>query len=233
MASNIINLTSQHFQVMGHARKSLCLNLDGIFLVYFTTSGECPGCVTFRPIFQKLSKIETRVKFAQLDVYTYRDVGIRAKETTTPIQSVPKLILYINQHPRATFTGTRTETAIQSFITKAFEEIQQSDARQVASQPFMQQPPPPKGLYGNQAPMKGQSGYNAPTQGNRAGIYQPEIGNAPSMNGIIKKTSGGQNTSYNEQDQADDEPKLLMPNNVIPYNKPWDADYRVLNDGDQ
>ena len=81
--------------------------------------------------------------------------------------------------------------------------------------PNQQAPPPSQhNMYGGgYAPPRG--GGGSYQQGKS---YMPEIGTAPSMKGVIK----GYVADNNVEDE--DDSKLMVPDTVIPYNAPWEAE---------
>jgi hypothetical protein len=213
--SRISFLDKSNFVILGTRQKSLGINLQGNFLVFFKMAGD-PNCAEFEPIFAKLSQTEKRVSHAILDVSQYKEIVIWSRETSTPITGVPLLILYVEGRPHAKFNGTKNVTSIQTFITKALGAGAQSQP----NKQFM----PSNNMYG----AGGSSpGYSAPggmnhQQGN---AWEPDIGKAPSMKGIIKGYSkGGYATGNNVEEE--DEMKLKIPDSVIPWNTPWEAEFQ-------
>lgn len=201
-------LTPQNFVVIGTRTKTLGINLQGNVFVFFKMQG-CDSCAQFEPIFAQLSKVDGRVTCAILDITQYREVTMWSRETSTPITAVPILILYVNGRPHAKFGGTKNIPSIQGFITKALQTTPPTSGSQT---PFMPQAAhPPANLYG---------GYNgaAPQYGGRSRMS--EIGAAPSMKGMIKGYSNGNNVE-DEEDQ-----KLLVPDTVTPYNTPWESEFK-------
>lgn len=133
--SRILSLSSGNFLLSGRQKKTLNINIPGNVLVFFKTM-DCPGCREFEPMFGNLSRADTRVVYAIIDVSVHRDVVTLSRETSMPIQSVPTLVLYTSGRPFAKFTGKKNEQAISSFITKALQSIPNTGQQQ-----FMGQPP--------------------------------------------------------------------------------------------
>ena len=165
-----------------------------------------------------------------------RDVISMSRLTSTPIQTVPSIMLYFNGRPLAKFTGKKNVPALQSFITKALQH---------APQTTMKAPPPSQGgfmpqqhgMYGSGgyhhpqlAPQQGQSGINqqgGPHQSGRSKFWMPEIGKAPSLNGVVKGDGTNQYAYLNDLDE-EDEQQLLLPGQVTPHNVPWESNYKRL-----
>ena len=224
--SNVQVLSSAQFAVRGNQRKALALNMSGTVLVYFRFSTGCPNCKKFDPIFNQLSTMDRRVAYASIDLTQYRDVVQMSRQTSTPIDAVPAMILYLNGIPHARFNGAKNVPSIQNFLTKALENNAQAPPQQQFS----------GNMYGGGAaaasggsfgPQKGSAGFAPQIPGaNGSGkAWMPEIGDAPSMRGVLKGSGGKQPQIDDEEDEH-----LMMPASVIPYNTPWEGEYRTLGE---
>jgi len=227
--------------IMGRQQKNLHINLPGNVFVFFkmTTCNECPK---FIPIFEQLAAKDRRVNYAIVNVEEYRDIVVMSRQSTTPIHSVPTLILYASGRPHAKFTGNKNFQSLQKFISDALASIPQNPQ----SQQFMPHPQTQQNMYGGgysgapqgapdprgqMGPLQGQAGFNPQnTQQNAKGYYSPEIGNSPSLSSVIKGGSGPGGYAYVNQVQEEDDNKLMVPDAVIPYNTPWESEYRRLGD---
>ncbi len=206
-------LSSENFVVMGRQNKVLGINVPGNVLVFFKIQGD-PNCTDFEPVFVQLSHKEDRVTYATLDVKQNREVIKSSRETTTAIETVPLLILYINGRPHAKFSGTKNVPSIRNFITKALQTNMSNTS--APRQQFM----------------SGNAG-GVPTGGGRgiqtsAKSYIPDIGTAPSMKGVIKgagKSGGSTGYISGMNVEEEEEPRLLIPDSVIPHNTPWEAEF--------
>lgn len=182
------------------------------------------NCAAFEPIFAKISRQDPRVSYAILDVSQNKSVVSWSRETSTQITAVPMLILYVNGRPHAKFNGTKNIESIQNFITKALQATGGASAPQ---QQFMAAPTAYAGA-GSVRQGVAAASHAAPPQGGRGSkMYTPDIGKAPSMKGIIKGGGGGYAMGNNVED--DDEPRLMMPDNVVPHNAPWEAEINELD----
>ena len=54
----------------------------------------------------------------------------------------------------------------------------------------------------------------------------PDIGEAPPMRTILRGGNGGKQVQI--EDEEDEH--LMMPASIIPYNTPWESEYRTLGD---
>lgn len=206
-------LSYADFVTIGTRQKTLGIKLQGNVFIFFKMKG-CGSCAEFEPIFAQLSKMENRVLCAILDITDAqnREVVKWSRETSTPISAVPVLILYVNGRPHAKFLGTRSIPSIQSFITKALQTNPSA-----GSQSFM--PPAQTNMYGGYggAPGYGNQQDYGPPQAGRGKTYAPEIGSTPSLKGVIKGFTGGNNV------EDDEDSRLATPDTVIPHNCPWEG----------
>jgi hypothetical protein len=207
---SVVTLSHQNFSVVGTHQKTLCTNLRNVALIFFKMDG-CDNCAQFSPIFFKLAKTDNRVSYAILNITQNKDVVIWSRQTSTPINTVPTLILYINGKPHARFNGTKNIPSLQSFITQALATPSGAAPMPAAApqQQFMAAPPP-QNIYGGQPPQNKQ-------------MYMPDIGPSPSMKNMIKGGTGVYpgGAGYVE---AEDENLLLAPDTVVPWNKPWETE---------
>jgi len=214
--SNISFLSSEDFVVMGTKQKTLGITVPGNVLVFFKMQ-RCPNCKEFEPVFARLSAKENRVTHAVLDVTDNRDVILSSRETNTPIAAVPVIILYINGRPHAKFSGTKNIPSIQNFITKAL----QANTAAVAAPRQQQFMPSTSAKSGGK--VRQQGGQQQMPGGGKAWV--PDIGAAPSMKGIIKGAGGRSGYAQGMNVDDDEEPRLMIPDTVIPHNAPWEADF--------
>jgi len=222
---SITFLTQDNFVILGTRTKTMGINIEGNVLVFFKMSGD-GNCNQFEPVFAKLSRQDQRIGFAILDVTQNKNVVLWSRETSTPVVAVPMLILYVNGRPHAKFNGTKNTESIQNFITKALQAAGGGGA--APQQQFM----PGAGSV-RQASAAAQRPPQGPSHGSgqhQAGKpWVPDIGKAPSMKGIIKGAGRGGYAMGNNVEE-DDEPKLMMPDNVIPHNSPWEGEINDLQE---
>jgi hypothetical protein len=237
MTSNIIQLGNQHFTLRGRHTKTLGINVPGNVLVLYMMDDA--NSKQFFPVFAQLASKDRRVNYAIVDVGVHRDIVVQSRQTTTAIQNVPSLILYIDGLPHVRFNGQKSIQALENFLTKALSSVDTSDKSQ---QPFIsQQTPVGGGLYGG--PPGGQpsipfnrgpgltAGYNPPPTGGAApgakpNYYMPEIGNGPSMQGALKGAAGKYASLGSPEEEDDDH--MIIPDNIIPYNRPWASEYQTM-----
>lgn len=217
----VVNLNASNFRLTGTKVKALCINHPGIVLVLFKMT-NCEYSKAFEPIFFQLAAKDTRVNYAIVNVSQCPDVVKMSRETTTPINGVPQLILYMDGTPGFKFNGQKNIPSITAFITKALTASAESSQNSGQSTQFMQ-----PNMYG-----QGQAGYAPRAPGvsggqNQPKYYTPEIGNAPSMQGMLKG-GGGAYSMLGTGGEEEDDTKLIIPENVTPYNTPWANEYKSV-----
>lgn len=181
-------------------KNKLCISVDGITVVFFKMQG-CKGCQTFFPIFQRIAQ-EYDVNFAILDATENRGVAPMSRNTTTPIETVPEIILYKNGEPIARYKGDRQYGSLKVYVEKCLKLV--GNSMQQQSQPNM---------YGSAAP---QHSYHQPSS--TTSMYMPD--QSPQM--PQQQSMGGMQQQQQDCD-PDDEECLRLPPGVTPKNKPWEA----------
>lgn len=203
-------LTAEHFYVS--REKTLCIRVPGPVLVFFKMM-DCNSCQRFEPIFRQLATLNQQyLKLCIADVQQYPGIPRNAVYTSTPIKTVPMMLLYNEGQPLARFKGDLEGNSVQNFISKMLGEIRNRAAA-------------PAGRGGMSQPTagRGQGLYGAPASTGRK-IYAPEMpSNAPNLAGVIKG-GGAQFSPAGFNDEEDT--KLLMPDNILPKNRPWDGEAR-------
>jgi hypothetical protein len=199
--SRIVFLTPADFTVIGNRNKTLAITVKGNVLVLYKQNDELSR--QFEPVFTKLANVENRVTFAVLDVSSQggREIVGISRSTTTPIQGTPTLILYLNGRPHTRFNGSRTIESIRNFISDSFQQA--TAAQPAPQQQFMSAPAPAQ-----------QNMYGGGTQ--RGQVLAPTV-DQPSLRGKLKNT-------HLPMVEDEEEPRLNVPDDVIPYNVPWEAE---------
>lgn len=184
-------------------RQTMKLRLGGSVLVLFTMP-RCRGCNAFKPLFRQLAANDPHLSFAEADLSFLKNVVSLSRASTTPLQSVPTLILYSEGLPRAKFKGNMNLPSVESFLAKGLNAVAATRGGR----------PPPRPPY----PVS--HGGAAPRGG-------PPVPGPPSRYG---STQNDQNVPYatlgNPED--DDDVCLLMPNGICPHNQPWSSEFKQV-----
>lgn len=121
----IYQLREENFRLVGHSKKSLVINVPGVVLVFFKMA-RCDGCRDFTPIFERLAGTDTRLKYAVVNLDDNRNVVKMSHSSTTPIQTVPYILMYVDTKPKAIYKGKRDIPSLQSFIGKFLSQSSSS-----------------------------------------------------------------------------------------------------------
>lgn len=156
---SVKQLTSQDFMMVGNQRKGLHIRLPGFVFVMFKMP-QCPGCKAIAPVMAQLATEDRRVSYAMVDISVHKDVVRMSRQTVTPIQAVPTLILYSEGRPVAKVKNKKDIASLRAFLT---------DAMSKESQRAPQQQPQPHQSYQPQG--QGQSARSQPSGGK---VYYPE-----------------------------------------------------------
>jgi thioredoxin family protein len=210
-------LSATNFKVIVDPRsnlKHLTITVQGIVVVFFKKTG-CQGCAVLEPVYSQISAEDKRLVFCIIDLQYNASVTSMARDTSTPIQTVPQIFMYVNGRPHAKFRGQRNAQAVKAFINDAIISIPQPQ----------QQP-----MYNANAFVPSNVGQNMYGGNNYAQgpTYSPEV-NVPRQ--ASQLAHGGHvamssHPSMQQQCDPDDENCLMVPQNSIPHNLPWESDFR-------
>ena len=114
--NGLLYLTTEEFKVgKGTKGPILCNTIRGYSLVLFYST-SCKYCHTLIPIFTELSAKLNGCKFGMLNVGINAQLIQMAKQTITPIQYVPYVVLYNNGRPFIEYKGAHTFESINNFV---------------------------------------------------------------------------------------------------------------------
>lgn len=141
-------LTAQHFKSVrgNNGNTTLSVTVTGNIFVFFKLQ-KCEGCNAFDPVFKTLANEDRRVLYGIIDLTNNNQVTQMSKATTTPIQTVPHLILYVNGMPFARFKGQKNVRMIKDFLT---ETLNLSANQQPRENPPPSSFVPQQNMYNNQ-----------------------------------------------------------------------------------
>jgi thiol-disulfide isomerase/thioredoxin len=174
--------------------------VSGSTIIFFKKQG-CNGCLQVAPIFNQLEQeYGNRIQFAAVDVAKHKRVGIMAKNSTTQINYVPFIMVYVGNLPRIKFTGNPSLVSLRNFIDTALPDMRNP-----------QYPPQNTGNYQQQP---------AFTQLNQSDLSQQSRRGGGRAGGYMML--GG------PEDRDDGCTTLMCPNDVNPHNSPWKTEYRRM-----
>jgi len=204
--AQVYQVTSQHFsQQRGNNGLSMMINLPGYVLCMFKMF-NCPECSKVEPIFAQLAGRNASCRYVITDVSQNRDIVTMSRGTSTPIESVPKFIFYVEGKPVANYKGARNIESLNNFVNKIVGEWRAAAPQYQQPGVVAQQPSYP---IANPPNNRGGGGYTQPTK-NQPKVHMPSF-------------EGGKNQSYDDDYSETDEMVLECPGGVCPYNEPWKA----------
>ena len=123
--SNLLVLDDQSFYLDSNRRSpsTMKLRMGGPVVVLFFTMPRCRGCHAFKPLYSQLASSNARLTFATADLAVLKSVVNMSRASSTPLQSVPTLILYSDGLPRAKFKGNMNLNSVESFLAKGLTAI--------------------------------------------------------------------------------------------------------------
>ena len=205
------DLKSDDFRLTSN--KVMTLNRGGSALVFFKMN-SCNGCEAFDAIFKELAQRSNRIdSYCIANISHHREIVSMSRTSSTPINTVPLIILYSNGIPFAKYTGSRTLQNLLSFIEKSLEKLPQSTAHNFVTP-----------QQGQRAPQNGQQGMYG------AGAYQhPPLNPQDGYNRQQQRQPPYAQLSSDVEEE--DDTTLEVPKQVIPHNMPWEGGYRKMGTG--
>jgi hypothetical protein len=191
---------------------ALMLNVKDIILILFKMK-NCEGSRNIEPVFKQLAAHSSNkdiIKFALCDLSfgNNREIVKMSRSTRSAIQATPIIYMYANGEPRAKYScKTKDIKSLQNFIREGYTSITSQQSKS-----FVQ----------TQGPMNNNI-YGSSSSRGSGKIYKPDID--------IPQQTRGNSKQYNYLGAVDEEDpnEMLLPESVIPYNKPWESEYRNLS----
>ena len=199
--TNVVKLDDQSFYLdvsSGGSKPTLKLRMGGAVLVMFTMP-KCKGCNTFKPKFFEIAVIQPNIHFALCDLSTVKILVGKSRASTTPLQSVPTLILYAEGASRAKFKGSMNIHSVSSFISKGIGAIAAS-----------------------------QNAYRVMPQATSHTLISPPQPNMVNPSKVSPPRQDNSPYASLGNPEKDDDNCLLMPNGICPYNQPWSSEFKYI-----
>jgi hypothetical protein len=116
MNTGVLFLSKNDFGLQqGKNGNLLVTGVPGLCLVVFF-SPRCPHSNNLIPIIKKLPTIINGCSFGILNVGKNNEIIGMSRNSITPINYVPMIILYVNQKPYMLYDGPHTEKEITEFV---------------------------------------------------------------------------------------------------------------------
>ncbi len=130
--NSIRHLSDTDFELKaGKKGKVLCTNLKGISVVQFHHP-SCVNCKKLFPIFNALSRQINNCLFCAVNIGTYSSIVNASRQTISPIEAVPLIILYVNGRPFLKYDGEHDIQSIGNFIVNVVKKLKESNMGQNA-----------------------------------------------------------------------------------------------------
>ena len=121
---SLLYFSAPDFGLKRHKNEiKLCTGVKGLSLIFFY-SNKCEFCHIFTPIFKELPKRVGGCMFGTINISENRDLVETSKSSTTPLEYVPYIILYIDGVPFMRYDGTRSLEGIKTFVFQVAERLQ-------------------------------------------------------------------------------------------------------------
>ncbi len=183
----------------------LKIKAPGAALVFFKTD-NCPACKAFSPVYYRMAAKEfenSGLLFLELNLREHSNVQRMSINSKTEIRAVPHFIMYFNGNPYARYKGNTNERDIKLFINNTLPAISQQTS-------------PPQRSFISQQNMYG--GYS-----NQTPVYTPDSAPPRSISNMQMSPQAMASHPSIQECDPDDEDCLLIPDCIIPYNKPWET----------
>ena len=131
--SGLLFLTSDDFNTQkGTKGNIVCNNIRGFSLILFYST-SCPHCQQFIPLFKTLPGNLPGCQFGLININKNKRVIRESKQSVSPIEYVPYIILFINGKPFMRYDGPPDQHEIINFIQEISkrEEDKQQFSRKV------------------------------------------------------------------------------------------------------
>lgn len=199
----------------------LAIALPGTALVMYTTK-TCMHCIKFIPEYKMLPKRMTGITIAICDLDDNRGISRMSQTTLTPIDKVPKIILYVNGLPKAVYSGVRNNNEIIKFIQEVMSTLTQRQAVDPRVQAHPNQHAQPQQPMQHAIPMHQQPQQQFPQQ--QAGPQSAFP--APPRHAQHPSTGGGGGQSEGNRF------RIVPTTGVKEYDASYGRPYNTANEAD-
>lgn len=120
----LIFFCSEDFNLKaGNKGELLCNSIPGISVCLFYST-QCSYCQELIPEYKKLPGSISGCHFGMINISKQKTILHMAKNTLTPIQYVPLIILYANGTPLARYDGINSIEEIKKFVLNIATKLQ-------------------------------------------------------------------------------------------------------------
>jgi thioredoxin-like negative regulator of GroEL len=124
--SGLLFLSSDDFS-LGETPKGkiLCNKLRGFSLVFFYST-QCTYCQTFIQNYKKMPEMVNGCQFGLINISKNKEIVFMSRDTISPLQYVPYIILYNDGKPIVRYDGPHDPKELAVFIYEMAKKIQES-----------------------------------------------------------------------------------------------------------
>ena len=125
MSHNLIHLSTSDFEIkQGNKGPALCIKIpDLTFVLFHADPDRCAHCHELIPEFVKLPYVISGCRFAMVNLNRNAEIVKMSKSTTTPLEYVPYLVLYINGRPFIRYEGDKNLESLAEFIAEFMNRL--------------------------------------------------------------------------------------------------------------
>jgi DNA-directed RNA polymerase subunit L len=122
--SGLLFLSSDDFTVnKGSKGNTLCNSIPGFSLILFYST-QCDYCRDLIPIFKGLPGTIAGCQFGMINVSSNKQCVQVSKNTITPLNYVPYIVLYIQGCPFMRYNGPHDPDQIRRFVIEVANKVQ-------------------------------------------------------------------------------------------------------------
>jgi hypothetical protein len=113
------------FLAEGNKGALLCNRLKGFSLIFFYST-QCSYCQTFIKNYKKMPDLVNGCQFGLVNISKNKDVVFMSRDTISPLQYVPYIILYNDGKPIVRYDGPYDENELSTFVYEMSKKIQET-----------------------------------------------------------------------------------------------------------
>lgn len=125
--SGLLPLTIEDFELRRSSNGTpvLCNKITNSFSLVFYYSTMCQYCQSFLPRFKNLPKMVMGCQFGIINISDRRNAQIieMSKNTVTPLEYVPFIVLYLKGEPYMQYDGPCDENVVVRFLNSVMEDL--------------------------------------------------------------------------------------------------------------
>ena len=122
--SSLLFLSHEDFDVSATAQgTALSSSISGLSVVLFYST-HCVYCQQLIPIFKNMPRVLSGCQFGMINVSVNKPILQKSKNTITPIEYVPLILMYLNGTPVMRYEGPHTKEDLKTFIIDMSKELQ-------------------------------------------------------------------------------------------------------------